>query len=150
MATMAAVQQFVAQRALAVVGASRNPNKFGTMALKELKKRGYRVYPVNPHAAEIAGITCYHSLASLPEKVGGVVVVLPPAMAERVVQEAASAGIPQVWLQQGAESDAAVKYAEEHGMNCVAGHCILMFAEPVGVMHRMHRFVWRLLGKLPR
>jgi hypothetical protein len=50
MASKAAVSDFLAQRTLAVVGASRKGSKFGNTAYKELKAKGYKVIPVNPHA----------------------------------------------------------------------------------------------------
>jgi hypothetical protein len=31
----------------------------------------------------------------------------------------------------------------------VHGECILMFAEPAAFFHRAHRWIWRMLGKLP-
>jgi len=75
---------------------------------------------------------------------------VPPAETEQVVQEAAAAGIRRVWMQQGAESEAAIRFCEEHGMSVVHGECILMFAQPVDSVHRLHRWIWRLLGKLPQ
>lgn len=150
MASRAAVDGFVSQRVLAVAGASRSGKKFGNTACRELKAKGYRVYAVHPQATTIDGEPCYPSFAALPEKPGGVLVTVKPGEAERVVREAAAAGITRVWLQQGTESAEAVKFCEAHGLSVVAGECILMFAEPVGSLHGVHRWVWRILGKLPR
>jgi predicted CoA-binding protein len=66
------------------------------------------------------------------------------------VRDAAAAGIRRVWMQQGAESEAAIRFCAENGISAVHGECILMFAEPAAFYHRMHRWVWGLLGKLPR
>ena len=150
MVNRAAIDDFIAQRKLAVVGVSRTGKKFGNRAYLELKGKGYSVYPINPNAAVIEGDRCYSSLNALPEPVDGVVVVVPPAETEKVVQDAAKAGIRRVWMQQGAASDEAVRFCEEQGISVVHGHCILMFAEPVTSFHRFHRWVWSLLGKLPR
>lgn len=149
MASKTAVQDFLAQHRLAVVGASRSGQKFGNTVLKELGAKGYQVYPVNPNADTIDGKRCYPSLKALPETVDGVIIVVPPAETEKVVQEAAQAGIRRVWMQQGAESESAIRFCETQGMSVVAGECILMFAEPAAIYHRMHRWVWGLLGKLP-
>ncbi len=46
-------------------------------------------------------------------------------LAENVVKEADAAGIKYVWFQPGAESDAALAYCEAHGIEAIAGHCIL-------------------------
>ena len=150
MNTKAAVNDFLAQRSLAVVGVSRGGKKFGNTAYRALKGKGYQLFPVHPEAEVLEGDKCYPSLSSLPEPVGGVLVVVPPAQTEQVVRDATAANIPRVWLQQGAGSDAAVRICEEHDISVVAGECILMFAEPLKFGHKAHRWVWRLLGKLPK
>ena len=53
------IQEFLAQPALAVVGVSRSGKKFGNTAFRELKAKGYRVYPVHPEAQTIEGESCY-------------------------------------------------------------------------------------------
>jgi predicted CoA-binding protein len=118
--------------------------------LKELTAKGYRVLPVHGDVAEIDGHPAYGSLAELPEPVGGVIVVVPPVRAEQVVREAAGAGIRRVWLQQGSASPAVLQAAEALGLTVVHGECILMFAEPTASIHRVHHFIWKLLGRLPR
>ena len=150
MTTKAMIDDFLAQRTLAIVGVSRKTEKFGCTVYKELKAKGYRVFPVNSHAEEVMGDRCYPRLSALPEPVGGVVIVVPPAETERVVQDAAAAKIPRVWMQQGAESEAALRFCQDNGMSVVSGECILMFAGPVGFGHGLHRWVWGLLGKLPK
>jgi len=149
MTAKATIDDFLAQRTLAVAGVSRKRMKFGAMAFRALKKKGYRVMPVNPKAETIDGERCYASLGELPEPVGGVLVILPPPETEKVVRDAAAAGIKRVWLQQGSKSEAAIQFCQENGIAAVHGPCILMFAEPVGLLHRCHRFVWRVIGKLP-
>jgi predicted CoA-binding protein len=150
MTSKAAVADFVSQRKLAVVGVSRKKMKFGNLAFRELKRKGYKLFPVHPHAEQLEGERCYASLAALPEPVEGVLVIVPPAQAEQVVRAAAAAGIRRVWLQQGAGSPAAIRFCEDNGISVVHGECILMFAEPAAWYHRAHRWVWGLLGKLPR
>jgi hypothetical protein len=150
LATKSAVTDFLGQRSLAVVGVSRRGNKFGNAAYRELKAKGYQLVPVHPQAETLEGDPCAKNLASLPEPVGGVLVIVPPQQAEQVVKEAAAAGIRRVWLQQGAESSAAIRLAESNGMSVVAGECILMFAEPAGLGHRAHRWLKGLFGGLPK
>jgi len=144
-----AIQEILAQRTLALVGVSSGGKKFGNAIHRELKAKGYNVFPVHPQAKEIENDPCYPSLASLPEKPGAVVICVPPAQTERVVQQAFEAGITKVWLQQGAESYAAIRFCETHEMTTVHGQCIMMFAEPVRSFHGFHRWVWKLIGKYP-
>ncbi len=150
MTSKAAVEEFLAEPALAVVGASRGGKKFGNLVLKELRRNGYRVVPVHPEAREIDGLPCAPALASLPERVGGVVLTVPPAVTERVVREAKEAGIRKVWMQQGAESPAAVRWCEENGLSVVQKECVLMFLREGPRFHRFHRFLRGLFGRLPR
>jgi predicted CoA-binding protein len=144
--TRASVEQFLAQRHLGLVGASRTGKRFGNTVLRELTRKGYRVSVVHPEASEIDGVRCYSSVAELPDDVGGLVFVVPPEQTEKVVREAAAAGVRNLWMQQGSESPRAVELCREHGINEVHGECILMFAQPTGV-HRFHRWLWGLVGK---
>lgn len=147
--TSALVGDFVAQRRLALAGASRSGKKFGNVILRELKAQGYDVVPVHPEALELEGLACARSLAALEGRVDGLVVVTPPLEAVRLVGEAAAARISRVWLQQGAGSGEAVRVASERGVRLVHGHCLLMFLPRVRGIHRLHRGLWSLLGKLP-
>ena len=145
----ALVANFVDHKSIAIVGVSRNPRKFGNMAYHELKARGYRVFPINRTLDRIDDHVCYSNLKSLPEKVDGVLIVVPPKETEQVVREADAAGIKRVWMQQGSESNAAVDYCHQHGIDEVHGECILMFAEPVKSYHKFHRACMWLFRKLP-
>jgi hypothetical protein len=149
MTARADIDAFLAERTLAVVGVSRHPRKFGNVIYRELKAKGYRLFPVHPEAEILEGDPCVASLRALPEPVGGVVVVVPPAQTEKVVREAAEAGIRRVWMQQGAESEESVRYCAEQGLSAVHGQCILMFAEPAAFFHRAHRWVRGVMGRLP-
>jgi len=150
MTTRAVVDEFLSQKTLALVGASRGGRKFGNAALRGLLANGYRVIPVHPEAAAIEGIPCAPSLATLPERVGGVVAVVPPAQTEKVVRDAREAGIRRVWMQQGAESPAALRYCEENGLTAIHGQCVLMFLGRGSWIHSFHRRLLGLFGRLPR
>jgi predicted CoA-binding protein len=147
--TLPDVHEFLSQRTLALAGASRSGKKFGNEILKALKRNGYRIYPIHPSAETVEGERCYSAIQALPEKVSGLVICLPPVQTEIVVRQAHAAGITRVWLQQGAESYAALRFCQQHGINAVHGQCIMMFAEPVESIHKFHRWVWRLIGKYP-
>lgn len=144
------IADFVSHKNIAVIGASSDNGKFGNYAYRELKKRGYHVIPVNPKTDVIAEDRCYPDLKSLPERVDGVLVVVPPEQTEKVVQEAESVGIKRIWMQQGAASEAAINFCRQHGLSEVHGECILMFAEPVASYHRWHRGLMGCFGLLPK
>ena len=148
MASRASVDAFLAQPALALVGLSRSGKKFGNLAFRELAAKGYRVYPIHPAAETIDGAHCYHRFSDLPEPVDAMLVVVPPAAALNAVRQAAAAGIHHIWLQQGAESPEVLEACRELGLDVVAGECVLMFARPTS-FHKVHRWIWQLLGKMP-
>ncbi len=149
MTEQAAVDAFLAQRRLAVVGVSRSGKKFGNLVYRALKERGYEVVAVHPEAEVLEGDRCVPSVAALPPGVGGLVLVVPPAESLRLVGEAAAAGIRQVWLQPGSFSPEVIRLAQEQGMGVVAGECIMMHARPVRSIHWLHRLLRQLAGKLP-
>ncbi len=144
------VDDFLAQKKLAVVGVSRTRSKFGNVIFRELKKRDYQVFPVNANAPTVEDEPCYPDLKSLPESVDGAVLVIPPEKTEQVVKDASEAGIPRIWMQLGAQSEAAIAFCKKNNMTVISRECILMFAEPVTILHKLHQWVWKLLGKLPK
>lgn len=143
------VEEFLAQKKIAVVGVSRKKTKFGNAIYRELKQKGYEVYPINPNINEYEGETCYPDLILLPQKVDAVVICVPPVQTEKVVREAAQAGIKKVWLQHGSQSDDAIKFCEESEIDCVSNECILMFAQPSAFIHRAHGWINKITGKFP-
>jgi predicted CoA-binding protein len=121
------IDSFLAGAPHAVVGASTDRAKYGNRVLRAYLQAGRPVHPVNPKAAEVEGLKAFPDLRSLPEAVHGISVITPPAVTEKVVEEAAELGIRHVWLQPGAESDAAVARAEQAGINVIAdGSCVLI------------------------
>ena len=151
MITKAMIDDFLAQRTLAIVGVSRtNKNKFGNGAFKDLKEKGYKMYIVHPSGEVIEGQKSYTSFKDLPEPVGGVLVVVPPVQGVKVVSEAHEAGIKRIWLQQGAESKDAIQFCQDNDMSVVYGKCIMMFAQPMKFFHKPHRWVMGVLGQLPK
>ena len=118
---------FLAGGPHAVVGASRDRDKYGNKVLRCYLQHGRRVFPVNPQAAQIEGLAAYGDLGTLPEPVHGISVITPPRISEWVIEQAAALGIERVWMQPGAESIAAIARAEAAGMSVIAdGSCILV------------------------
>jgi len=145
-----AVEAFLAEKDLAIVGVSRGGKKFGNVAMRELLANGYGVFPVHPEAETIDGVRCHASLLTLPQPVGGLLVVVPPRQTEEVVRDASAAGIRRVWMQQGSASEAAIAFCREQGIEVIHGECILMFLPRIAAFHRFHGWLWKVLGKQPR
>ena len=51
---------------IAVVGASRDPNKAGGSVPFGLQQRGFRIIQINPHADKLFGERVYRSLCEVP------------------------------------------------------------------------------------
>jgi predicted CoA-binding protein len=121
------VDAFLATGPFAVVGASVDRSKYGNKVLRCYQQYGKEVYPINARAAEVEGLKAYPSLASLPVRARAISIITPPAITEQVVRDAAAAGVTHVWMQPGAESDAAIREAEALGMTVIAGGpCLLV------------------------
>lgn len=78
-------------RSVAVVGASRSPEKAGHIILRNLIAMGYQgeIYPVNPNAREILGYAAYPSLEAVGKPVDVVVILIPAKPVPQVMREAA-------------------------------------------------------------
>ncbi|MEM2147298.1 MAG: CoA-binding protein [Candidatus Bathyarchaeia archaeon] len=127
MTTKELIKAFLDKRnVFAVVGASRDPKKYGYQVYKDLKSAGYRVYAVNPNTPEILGDKCYPSIENLPVKPDVVNVVVPPKVTETVVKTCKKLGITKVWMQPGSESENAIRFCEENGIDVVYGACVMM------------------------
>jgi len=143
------IHAFLAAKTIAVAGVSRKKEKFGNTLYKELKKRNYRVFGLHTAGIEVDGDPTYAGIAALPEPVQGLVINVKPEKTLPLVEAAVQAGIDRIWLQQGAESDEAIRLCAEKGIDVVHGHCLLMFLEPVAWFHRLHRWFMKLSKKLP-
>ena len=121
------IEKFLTASAFGVVGASDDPSKYGHKVFMTYLRHDLKAYPVNPRVQQIGGNQVYASLADLPEKVDSISVITPPAVTEKVVDDAIAAGVKNVWMQPGAESAAAVEKAEKAGINVIhGGACILI------------------------
>jgi predicted CoA-binding protein len=109
---------------IAVVGASRYPDKTAHAVPRQMLRHGWRVIPVNPHAEEIWGQKCYPTLAAIPERVDLVNVFRPSADTPPVAREAVAIGASALWLQQGIASAESRAIAEAAGLDYVEDHCI--------------------------
>ena len=112
-------------RSLAVVGASANWNRPSYFAMKYLKQKGFRIFPVNPAAAgqTILGEPVAASLDDIREKIDLVDVFRPAAECEQIAEDAVRIGARVLWMQLGIRNDAAARYAEDAGLTVVMNRC---------------------------
>lgn len=120
------IKEFMGKKRFAIVGATDNPEKNGNRIFRNLKGRGYEVYPVNPKLDKIEETKVYHSLSEIPVEVDVVDFVVPPPVTEETLKECKTLGLTRIWLQPGAESEAAIQYCNDNGMTVLHDVCVMM------------------------
>lgn len=121
------IQAFLNGSPFAVVGASIDRSKYGNMVLRTYLQKELAVTPVNPRGGEVEGVGAVKSLSDIEGPVHGVSVITPPSITEKVVDECIQLNIGHIWMQPGAESDAAVTAAKAAGINVIhGGPCLLV------------------------
>lgn len=150
MITKEMINNFMANKRMAIAGVSRNPKKFGHHVYKDMMNKGIEVLPVNPNIEEINGTKCYPTIESLPDSIENLLILTPKNKTEEITKQAINKGIKRIWIQQMSETREALELAEKANVELIYKKCIYMFAEPVKGPHKLHRVFARLLGKLPK
>jgi uncharacterized protein len=122
-------------RTIAVVGASRDPDKAGGSVPEGLQRRGYRIIPINPYAETLFGEKVYRSLLDVPDPIDLVDVFRPSADAPEIARQAAAVGAKALWLQEDIRSAEARRIAEAAGMEFVEDECTAVVAS----LYRLRR-----------
>jgi hypothetical protein len=111
---------------VAIVGASDDPAKYGSVIYRDLKRKGFQVFAVNPNRDTVDGDPSYRSLDELPVRPTIVNIVVPPETALRVLEKAKQLGYRNVWLQPGAESPEVMAFVTGNDFNYLANACIMV------------------------
>jgi predicted CoA-binding protein len=148
------VAAFLQGRRLAVAGVSRQSNQTANVIFRKLRGCGYDVFPINPNATHVEGVSCYRDVAAVPVQLDGVVIVTPPEVSVEIVRQCSGRGVRKVWFHrsfgQGSVSDAAVRECEAQGIDCIVGGCPLMFCDPVDFAHKCIRWWLQRQGRVPK
>lgn len=82
---------FFEPRSVAVVGASRNPLKYGYSLLKNLLDLEFdgKVYPVNPNAEEVLGLKAYPSVDAINEELDLAIIIVPASKVPDIMRDCA-------------------------------------------------------------
>ena len=149
MSDISKIRQFTSQQHIAVAGVSRNSGKFGSNAFRELKQKGYILYPVSPFLEEFEGIKCFKDIASLPEEVTALLISTKPDQTKILLADARAKGIRNIWMQQGSADKETITETANSDDNIITGECIPMFAEPAHFFHRADAFMKKVFGSYP-
>jgi predicted CoA-binding protein len=90
-----------------------------------MRRRDYKVIPVNPNETEVFGEKAFASLADVPDKIDLVDIFRRPSEAGTAVDQAIAIGARAVWLQEGVIDQAAAQRALAAGLLVVMDRCWL-------------------------
>jgi uncharacterized protein len=151
------VQDFLAQKKIAVVGVSDKRDTGCNLAYKKFKENGYQVYAVNPRISTFEGSACYADLKSIPEIVDAVFLLTSPKVTEQVIRQCVDLGIKHVWMHcmmgtrpglgagMTSVSQSAVEMCNVNGIAVIPGSCPNQFLKP-DFGHAMMNGMFKLFG----
>ena len=151
------VQDFLAQKKIAVVGVSDKRETGCNLAYNKFKENGYQVYAVNPRISTFHGDSCYPDLKSIPEKIEAVFILASPKVTDQIVQQCVDLGVKHIWMHcmmgtkpglaasMTSVSQEAVEMCKANGISVIPGSCPNQFLK-ADFGHAMMRGMWRLFG----
>ena len=123
-------------KSVAVIGASREPGKVGYVVLKNIIESGYRgeIYPVNPRAEKILGLSAYKSILEVSSDVDLAVIVVPAQAVLDVMEECGkksvkyavviSAGFKEIGGDGVEREKKLIEIARKYGVRVVGPNCL--------------------------
>ncbi|MCC7448889.1 MAG: CoA-binding protein [Anaerolineae bacterium] len=153
------VQDFLAQKVIAVVGVSDRRETGCNLNYRKFKENGYKVYAVNPRLSTFDDAPCYPDLTSIPEKPQAVFMLTSPGVTEAIVRQCAALGIKHVWMHylmgtkpglsagSTSVSQAAVDMCRANGIAVIPGSCPAQFLKP-DFSHALMCKLWNVFGLL--
>jgi uncharacterized protein len=152
MNVLADLQDFLAQKRIAMVGVSRNPKKFSRMLFNEFAARGYEMIAVNPCASEINGSASFARIDDVTPVPDAVLMMTPLAVTENILHHWKT-DIRRVWIYgtngKSRVSPLAISRLRHMGVTIIDGECPFMFLNGTGGIHGFHRFVRKLVRSYP-
>jgi len=130
------LDMFSNPRAVAVIGASRDPGKLGYGILSNIIQYGFsgEIYPINPRADEILGLKCYPGVLDVPGPVDLAVIVVPYRFVASTLKEcgqkgirgviAISAGFREAGLEGVRREKELIAIAKKHGIRLIGPNCL--------------------------
>ncbi len=160
-AAIAAILHFLKPKAVAIIGASRDSDSIGGMLFRNVLRAGFtgQVYPINPKATEIQGVSAYKSILDCPGPVDLALIVVPAKFVVQVAKECAQKGVKALvtissgFAEIGGEGTALqkelVEVCRESGMRLVGPNCMgLVNTDPDVKLNAQFAPVQPLHGKV--
>jgi acetyl coenzyme A synthetase (ADP forming)-like protein len=144
-ADVLSVSRLLRPRSIAVVGAGRREGSVGRSLVGNLRRSGFRgpIYPVNPHASEVEGLSAYQTIGAIPHPVDVAVIAVPPPAVLDAVDACAAQGVHGLvvvtsgFSETGPEGAALERRLVEHahlgGMRIIGPNCLGVINTDAGV-----------------
>lgn len=151
------VDDFLAQKKIAVVGVSDRRETGCNLSYRKFKEGGYKVFAVNPRLTTFEDDPCYPDLKSIPEKPEAVFILASPKITDEIVRQCVDLGIKHVWMHcmmgtkpglaasMTSVSSEAVELCRANDIAVIPGSCPNQFLKP-DFGHSMMRGLWSMLG----
>lgn len=123
-------------KSVAVVGASRSPQKVGGIVLKNIIESGFKgdVFPVNPNAKKLNKLKCFKSLEYISQTPDLVVIAVPASIVSEIIDQAGKKGVKNAVVisagfketgEEGAKLEETLKEtAKKHNINLLGPNCL--------------------------
>jgi acyl-CoA synthetase (NDP forming) len=128
-------------KTIAIVGASRNEQKMGSVYLNGLLAGGFegKLFPVNPKTEEIMGVKAFPSVSSIPDPVDYVIITVPRDLVLDVLEDCAlkkvrvvqifTAGFSETGAEEGNKlEEGIIKKADKGKFRIIGPNCIGVFS----------------------
>lgn len=130
------LDKFFHAQSIAVIGASRTPGKVGYDILKNIIQYGFngKIYPINPNANEIMGLTSYPSILEVPDNIDLAIIVVPPKNVLEVIEQCGTkqidstviitAGFKESGVEGARLEHNLIEKAKEAGVRFIGPNCL--------------------------
>ena len=144
MTSLPHIDNLIAPRSVAVIGASDDVTRIGGRPIAAMLKAGYqgRILPVNPKRDTVQGLRCYSSVDDLPEVPDAALIAVPAKLVAETIEALGRKGCTAATLfsagfaEVGAEGEAAqrelVELAREHGMRLLGPNTLGVYNVDIG------------------
>ncbi|MDD4251256.1 MAG: CoA-binding protein [Candidatus ainarchaeum sp.] len=110
----------------AIIGASKNTQKYGYKVMKFLKELNEKVIPINPFEKEILGEKVFFNVNEITQKIDTILFITQPEVTLKVLKEINKENIPFIWFQPGSENLESINYCKKYNILFSEQKCIMV------------------------
>lgn len=143
------INNFLSAEKIAFFGVSGSGKKFSNEIYKTMIEKGYKLYPINPNSKNINGTECVEKFSDLKEDIKFGIFMTPKSITKDLISDAHSKGLEYIWIQPGSESLETLEFCYDNKIKVITNQCILLYLEGKKFPHNLHKFILKILNKLP-